>query len=114
MISESFTEAFVEAGGFRVQYVQAGKGHPIIYLHEDGGLQLSPSHELLAQTFRVIALELTENRRSASIEGLARNMNAAVTALDIDRYSVMGTSFGSTLALWMAVLQPESVEAIVL
>ena len=114
MISESFTEAFVEAGGFRIRYVQAGKGHPIIYLHEDGGLQLSPSHELLAQTFRVIALELPENRRSASIEDLARSLNAAVTALGIERYSVMGTSFGSTVALWMAILRPESVEAIVL
>lgn len=114
MISESFTEAFVEAGGFRIRYVQAGNGHPIIYLHEVAGLQLSPSHELLAQTFRVIALELPENRRADSIEDLARNVNAAVTALGIERYSVMGTSFGSTVALWMAILQPESVEAIVL
>jgi pimeloyl-ACP methyl ester carboxylesterase len=108
------TEAFVEAGGFRIRYVQAGNGHPIIYLHEDGGLQLSPSHELLAQTFRVITLELPENRRSASFEDIARNVNAAVTALGIERYSVMGTSFGSTVALWMAILRPESVEAIVL
>ena len=114
MISESFTEAFVEAGGFRIQYVEAGIGHPIIYLHEAGGLQLSPSRELLAQTFRVIALELPENGRSASIEDLARNLNAAVAALGIERYSVMGTSFGSSVALWMAILRPESVEAIVL
>jgi pimeloyl-ACP methyl ester carboxylesterase len=113
MISESFAEAFVEAGGCRIRYVQAGNGHPIIYLHEPGGLQLSPSHELLAQIFRVIALELPENRRSASIEDLARNVNAAVTALGIERYSVMGTSFGSTVALWMAILRPELVEAIV-
>jgi pimeloyl-ACP methyl ester carboxylesterase len=68
----------------------------------------------LAQTFRVIALELPENRRSASIEDLARNVNAAVTALSIERYSVMGTSFGATVALWMAILRPEAVEAIVL
>jgi pimeloyl-ACP methyl ester carboxylesterase len=114
MISESFTEAFVEAGGFRIRYVEAGIGHPIIYLHEAGGLQLSPSRELLAQTFRVIALELPENGRSASIEDLARNLNAAVAALGIERYSVMGTSFGSSVALWMAILRPESVEAIVL
>jgi pimeloyl-ACP methyl ester carboxylesterase len=114
MISESFTEAFVEAGGFRIRYVEAGIGHPIIYLHEAGGLQLSPSRELLAQTFRVIALELPENGRPASIEDLARNLNAAVAALGIERYSVMGTSFGSSVALWMAILRPESVEAIVL
>ena len=114
MTSDPITETFVEAGGFRIRYVQAGNGHPIIYLHGAGGLQLSRSHELLAQTFRVVALELPENRRSASIEDLARNLNAAVTALGIERYSVIGTSFGSTVALWMAILRPESVEAIVL
>jgi pimeloyl-ACP methyl ester carboxylesterase len=114
MISEPFTEAFVEAGGFRIRYVQAGEGHPIIYLHEDDGLQLPPSHKLLAQTFRVVALELPGNRRSASIEDLARSLNAAVTALGIERYSVMGTSSASTVALWMAILRPESVDAIVL
>ena len=91
-----------------------GKGHPIIYLHEAGGRQPSPGHELLAQTFRVITLELPENRGSASIEDLARNVNAAVTALGIERYSIIGTSFAATVALWMAILRPESVEAIVL
>src|SRR5580700_7719904 len=114
MIGESLTLAFVEAGGFRIRYVQAGNGHAIVYLHEAGDLQLSPSRELLAQTFRVIALELPESRRSASVEDIARDVNAAVTALGIERYSVMGTSFGSTIALWMAILRPESVEAIVL
>ena len=114
MISESFTEAFVEAGGFRIRYVEVGRGHPIIYLDESGGLQLSRGYEMLAQTFRVITLELPENPRSASIEDLARNLNAAVAALGIERYSVMGTSFASTVALWMALLRPESVEAIVL
>jgi pimeloyl-ACP methyl ester carboxylesterase len=98
MISESSTEALV----------------PIIYLREDGGLQLSPSQELLAQTFRVITLELPEDRHSTSSEDLARNLNAAVTALGIERYSVVGTSFASTVALWMAILRPESVDAIVL
>ena len=69
---------------------------------------------MLAQAFRVIDLELPENRPSASVEDLARDLNAAVIALGIERYSVMGTSFGSTVALWMAILRPESVEAIVL
>ena len=114
MISEYFKEAFVEAGGFRMRYVAGGSGPPIIDLHGGGGLQLSPAHELLAQTFRVIAFEMPENRRSASIEDLARSLNAALTALGIERYSLMGTSFGSKVALWMAILRPESVEAIVL
>jgi pimeloyl-ACP methyl ester carboxylesterase len=114
MISEYFKEAFVEVDGFRIRYVEGGSGHPIVYLHGGGGLGLSPAHELLAQNFRVLAFEIPENRRSASSEDLARSMNAAVTALGIETYSLIATSFGSKVALWMAILQPESVEAIVL
>lgn len=91
-----------------------GINHPIIYLHEDGGPQSLPGQALLAQTFRVITLELPENGRSGPVEDIARNSNAAVTALGIERCSVIGTSFASTVALWMAILRPESVEAIVL
>jgi pimeloyl-ACP methyl ester carboxylesterase len=92
----------------------AGNGHAVIHLREAGGPQFSPGHELLAQAFRLIALELPESQGAASHEDIARSLNAAVTALGIERYSVMGTSFGSTVALWMAILRPESVEAIVL
>ena len=114
MISEYFKEGFVEADGFRIRYVEGGSGYPIVHLHGGGDLRLSPAYEVLAQRFRVIAFEIPENRRSASVEDLARSMNAAVTASGIERYSVIGTSFASQVALWMAILRPESVEAIVL
>ena len=81
---------------------------------------VSPAHDLLARDFRVIAFEMPgfgaspENRRSTSIRDLARSMSAAVSALRVEHYSLMGTSFGSKVALWMALQRPESVEAIVL
>jgi pimeloyl-ACP methyl ester carboxylesterase len=114
MITESFKEAFVEAGDLRIAYVDGGSGPPIVYLHGDSGLPLSPAHELLAQNFRIIAFEIPKDRRSASDDDIARSMNAAVTALGIEKYNVMGDSSGSKIALWMAILRPESVEAIVL
>jgi pimeloyl-ACP methyl ester carboxylesterase len=111
MVSDHFKEAFVEAGGSRIRYLAGGSGDPIIYLHEAGGLRLGPAHELLTQAFRVIALEMPG---SGSAEEPARSMSAAVTALGVERYNVIGTSAGSPVALWMAILRPESVEAIVL
>lgn len=111
MVGEYFKEAFVEAGGVRVRYVEAGSGRPIVYLHEGGNLQLSAAYELLAQSFRVIGFEMP---RSASSEDRARAMNAAVTALGIERHSLVVTSSGSEVALWMAIQRPESVDAIVL
>jgi pimeloyl-ACP methyl ester carboxylesterase len=54
------------------------------------------------------------NSRSKSMEDLARTMNAAVKALDVDRFDLMGTSFGTKLALAMALADPAPVNAIVL
>ena len=82
----SFTEAFVDADGSRFRYLEGGSGYPILYLHGGGALQLSPAHELLAQTFRVIAFEVP-GVRYGSIEDVARSLNAAVAALGIERYT---------------------------
>lgn len=120
MVGLFFTENFIEADGFRMRYVESGSGATLICVHGGGGLQLTPAHDLLAQKFRVIAFEMPgfgdspENQRSTSAEDLARSMNAAISALGISRYSLMGTSFGSKIALWMAILKPEPVETIVL
>ncbi|HLH77556.1 MAG TPA: alpha/beta hydrolase [Candidatus Binataceae bacterium] len=114
-----FSESFVEADGFRIRYRQAGSGEVLICLHGGGGLRISRAHELLAHSRRLIAFEIPGfgqspvNDRSASMEELAGTMNAAVAALGIDHYSIMGNSFGSKVALWMAILRPQVVKAVV-
>jgi pimeloyl-ACP methyl ester carboxylesterase len=116
----AFSESFVEADGFRIRYREAGEGEALVCLHGGGGLRLARTHDLLAETNRVIAFEVPGfgdspvNDRSKSMEELAGTMNAAVAALGIERYNLMGTSFGSKVALWMAILKPEAVPAIVL
>ena len=54
----TFTERFVDADGFRIRYMEAGEGTPLVHLHGAGGLRLTRGHELLAQQFRVIAFEM--------------------------------------------------------
>ena len=116
----AFSESFVEADGFRIRYVEAGEGEPLVCLHGGGGLRLSGTHDLLAASHRVIAFEVPGfgqspvNDRSKSLEELAGTMNAAVAALGVSRFNLMGTSFGSKVALWMALRNPEAVPAIVL
>ena len=120
MIGEAFNEATVEADGFRIRYREAGRGEPLVCLHGGGGLRLSGTHDLLTEGHRVIAFEVPgfgrspTNTRSESMEALARTMNAAVAALGLARYRLMGTSFGGKLALWMAILTPDRVQSIVL
>jgi pimeloyl-ACP methyl ester carboxylesterase len=45
---------------------------------------------------------------------LALTMAQAVTNLGIERFNLMGNSFGGKLALWMAVQQPQRIQALVL
>ena len=113
MVGEYFKEAVVETEGHRTRYLEGGSGDPIVQLDDGGGLERSPALELLAKTFHVFALE-TPGPGTASIEDRARRMNAAIAALGIERFGLIGVSSAAKLALWMAILRPESVEAIVL
>lgn len=116
----AFAEGYAEAGGFRSRYLEAGHGPPLVCLHGEGGLRLSRAHDLLAERFRVVALEVPgfeaspENRPRQPMAGLAQGMARAATALGLDRFSLMGTSLGGTLALWLAAQHAERLDALVL
>jgi len=115
-----FREDFVEADGFRIRYWEAGGGPVLVHLHGAGGPRLSRAHDLLRRQFRVIAFEMpgfgqsAENTRSRSMPELADTMVKAADALGLDRFDLMGTSFGGRTALCLASQHPERVSALVL
>jgi pimeloyl-ACP methyl ester carboxylesterase len=116
----AFREDFVEADGFRIRYMEAGQGVPLIHLHGAGGLRVTPAHDLLARHFRVVAFEMPgfgqspENSRTQSMPELASTMARAIACLGLDTFNLMGTSFGGKTALWLALQAPERVLALVL
>ncbi len=116
----AFAEGFVEADGFRIRYLQAGDGPPLVYFHGGGGLHISPAYERLAETLRIVAFELPgfglsqENVRTESLEDLAETMAQAISNLGLDHYSLAGTSFGASTAIRLALHQPERLECLVL
>lgn len=116
----TFSEGFVEADGFRIRYMDAGQGVPLVHLHGAGGLRLTPGHDLLARHFRVVAFEMPgfgqspENTRTRSMPDLASTMAGALEALGLDTVNLMGTSFGGKTALWLALQAPARVRALVL
>lgn len=120
MAAARFTEHFVEADGFRIRYLQAGQGTPLIHLHGAGGPGLSRGVELLSAAHRVIVFEMpgfgrsAENTRTANMEALAATMANAIAALGIARYNLLGTSFGAKVALWLAAQHPDRVIGMVL
>jgi pimeloyl-ACP methyl ester carboxylesterase len=115
-----FREAFVEADGFRIRYQEAGEGPVLVHLHGAGGMRLNPAHKILAQRYRVIAFEMpgfgasAENTGTRDQAELAATMARAVAALEVDRFSLWGTSFGGKTALFLAAQAAERVAALVL
>ena len=116
----AFREGLVEADGFRIRYMEAGQGTPLVHLHGAGGMRLTPGYDLLCRHHRMVAFEMPgfgsspENTRTRTMAELAATMAMAVRDLGIDKFNLMGTSFGAKVALWLAVQRPERVEALVL
>src|SRR5688572_3225552 len=104
-----FTEHFVHADGFRIRYLECGRGEPLVWFHGAGGVRISRSHTLLAEDFRVLHFEVpgfgnsAENTRAQSIQELADTLAAAISAAGLDRFNLIGNSFGGRLALWLAI-----------
>src|SRR5215813_14244660 len=112
-------EGCVDADGLRIRYQEAGEGPPLVHLHGAYGLGFTSAHELLSRAFRVIAFEMpgfgpTENQKTQTVDDLAMTMTAAAEALGLSRFNLIGSSFGGTVASWMALQRSELVAALVL
>jgi len=119
--SDRFTEKHVSADGFKVRYLDGGAGATVVMIHGGGGLdgELNDAHQLLADRYRVVALEMPgwgaePNPRTSSLREMAATLAAAVKAAGIDRYRLIGTSLGAVVAAWIAAEHPEAVTALVL
>jgi pimeloyl-ACP methyl ester carboxylesterase len=115
-----FREGWVEADGFWIRYMEAGEGPPLVHLHGAGGLRLTPAHDLLGRLFRVVAFEMPgfgmspENVQTQNMQDMAATIIKAAAGIGLDRFALMGTSFGGKVALWMAAQEPAAVTALVL
>ncbi len=116
----AFSQKFVEVDGAQVGYWEAGTGDPVVMLPGSAGLDFSVAMDLLAQTFRVIAMD-PPGWGSAPDEGrvntraeLAAQMAGAARAIGLSRYAVVGSSMGGSVALLMALDHGEPISAVVL
>lgn len=124
----SFVEGTVDAAGFTVRYYSAGDGSPVLYLPGAGGPVMTYALDALAERFRVIVVEYpgwgahssdpqtvdTLGIGVADFDGLAAQIADIATALGLDRFHLLGTSFGGACALHFAVNYPDRVESLVL
>jgi pimeloyl-ACP methyl ester carboxylesterase len=97
--------------GRGVPYREAGSGETIVAIVGDGGLT-TRAHALLAERRRVIVFALTAD--AGSPQEAARRIGAALMALDIERFDLMGEGTGAAAAMWLALAPKAEIGSVVL
>jgi pimeloyl-ACP methyl ester carboxylesterase len=116
---------FVEVNGVRLHYVVRGEGEPLVLLHGNGSMiqdfQSSGLIDMAAETYRVIVFDRpgfghSERPRSTiwTDEAQAELIHAALTQIGVNRATVLGHSWGCSVALALALKYPQAVSALVL
>lgn len=116
---------FITVRGVRLHYVERGTGTPLILLHGNGSMVedflSSGLIDLAAKKYRVIAFDRpgfghSERPRSTiwTPAAQAELMAAAIKEIGVSRAIVLGHSWGTLVALALAVKYPRKVQALVL
>jgi pimeloyl-ACP methyl ester carboxylesterase len=116
---------FIVSKGVRLHYVEKGQGRPVVLLHGNGGmihdLLISRVIDRAAQQYHVIAIDRPGFGHSERPRG--RNWTATAQAsllpemfrlLGLERPIVVGHSWGTLVALALALDQPRTVSGTVL
>ncbi|TPJ88052.1 alpha/beta hydrolase [Mesorhizobium sp. B2-5-4] len=115
----------LEIDGIRLHFLEAGTGMPLILLHGNGSMaqdfKSSGIFDQAAKTYRVLAFDRPGFGRSTRARGRrwsARDqadlIHAAAGRLGIDKYLVLGHSWGAWIALELARRHSPSIAGIVL
>jgi pimeloyl-ACP methyl ester carboxylesterase len=117
--------SFVTSEGVRLHYVEQGNGPPVVFLHGNGvmieDMLISRVFDQTARSSRAIAFDRpgfghSERPRGHSWTAAAQAalLPRAFALLGIDRPIVVGHSWGTMVALALALDHPEHVSGLVL
>jgi pimeloyl-ACP methyl ester carboxylesterase len=116
---------FLTVGGVRLHYLERGEGPPTVMLHGNGvtsdDFELSRVLGLAAQSHRVIAFDRPGFGYSRRPRGVmwtaarqARLLRQALAAIALEPAVVIGHSWGTLVALALALDYPEAVRSLIL
>lgn len=119
------TGNFVEVDGVRLHYEDRGQGQPIVILHGNGAMakemDISGLVDLAAGKHRVIVFDrpgygYSERPRSTTWDPVAQAqlLHRALRQLGIDKPVVVGHSWGTLVAIAMALEHPNDVRGLLL
>jgi pimeloyl-ACP methyl ester carboxylesterase len=109
--------------GYKLHYLEAGRGEPIILLHGTGGegARWMPTIQgLAAANFRVIAIDQigfgqSDKQLTIYHSGVfAGFLSQFMQTIGVPKAVIIGQSMGAGVALHLAVHHPEMVERLVL
>src|SRR5919199_6496539 len=108
--------------GFKLHYLEAGRGAPVVLLHGLGGdgSRWGPNIEPLARDFHVFALDQIgfgqSDKPLANYHTgmLADFLVGFLKAVNVPKASLVGNSMGAGVALYTAAKFPQVVDRIVL
>jgi len=113
---------FFESSGLRLHYFEQGTGPPVLLIHGWGGRALRQWHNVIAEmqgSYRFFALTLRGHGHSEEVEDPEYDWSALIADCEalrrevaVDRWIVVGYSFGGLVALEYAAQCPERVEAV--
>ncbi len=118
--------SFLDAGGIRTNYLEAGDGPPVVLVHGSGpGVTAFANWRLtlpgLAPHLRALAPDMVGFGFTERPAGVRYDMDTwtahllgFLDALGLERTSLVGNSFGGGLALRFAARYPERVDRLVL
>src|SRR3954462_13510810 len=107
--------------GFKLHYLEAGRGAPVVLLHGLGGAgsRWTPTLEPLAKDFHVFALdqigfgESDKPLANYHTGMLAEFLVGFLKAAGVPKASLVGNSMGASVALYTAAKFPQVVDRIV-
>ncbi|MFB6169710.1 MAG: alpha/beta fold hydrolase [Haloarculaceae archaeon] len=113
----------VRTGDLETYYERRGEGPPVVFVH--GAIldhsQWDPQVTALADEFTTVAYDVRGHGRTGgsarptySIDLFADDLDALITALDLDRPVVCGLSTGGCIAQAYAAAHPEKLSGLVL
>lgn len=118
------TGKFITVAGTRLHYVDRGSGEPLLLLHGNGAmmkeLELSGLIDRLAQHYRVLAFDRPgygysdPAPRGSSPEAQATLLHQALRQLNIRSALVVAHSWGTLVALALALAHPQQVHRLAL
>lgn len=105
-----------------MHYTETGQGDPLILLHSGGmsGAEWKPQIPRFSRQFRVVVPDHLGHGNSPmvaeklTVADMGRAVLALLNHLELAQISVVGSSLGGAVALWIAIHHPQRVSKLVL